>query len=85
MKEHGHYHTVMQYLLPPGRSKENLLDDINDKNYTTHFAGLLSFINLLGPTYKKYGYEDWSKRIKTAHEDWTTECHDKYGEYFYTI
>ena len=88
MKEHGYYTLVRDYLFPPGRTKNDLLNAINDTHYDTNFAMLLCYINLLGESYHKFeriepGY--WNNYIRPAHLIWYNECSDKYPEYLFRI
>ena len=85
MKENGYYNFIINYILPPGRTKFDLLNDINDRNYDTNFAMLLGYLNLLGPSYKKYGFDHWQTIIKKIHEKWLQECAEKYPEYLSRI
>lgn len=82
MKDNGYYKTIMVYLFPDGRTKNDLLDEINSEIYpSTTFARLLGYINLLGPSYKKYGQSHWEEYIKTPHCLWVKCCQDNYPEY----
>lgn len=88
MKEHGYYWRVKCYILPPGRTRNDLLNDINDKGFDTNFSMLLGYLNLLGPSYDKFeriepGY--WNNYIKPAYVIWRDECSEKYPEYLFRI
>ena len=85
MKENGYYWFVTIYLLPPGRTKKDLLNDINDKHYDTNFAMLLGYLNLLGPSYDRLGNQHWVDTIKKPYELWRRCCYDKYPEYLHRI
>ena len=88
MKENGYYWRVKRYILPPGRTRNDLLNDINDKSYDTTFSRLLLYLNLLGQSYEKFeriepGY--WSKYISQANNIWFNECSKKYPEYLHRL
>ena len=85
MKEHGYYTLVRYYLFPPGRTKNDLLNDINDTHYDTNFAMLLCYINLLGPSYHKLGNDHWINTIREPYVIWFNECREKYNEYTHRI
>lgn len=81
MKEHGHYKFIMSYLFPEGRTKEDLLKEINNEQYNTNFSMLLCYINLLGPSYNKLGNDYWHQHISKLYTIWQYECEEKYVEY----
>jgi hypothetical protein len=81
MKENGHYKVVINYLFPSGRTKNDLLDDINKGKNINGFSYLLGYINLLGPSYKKYGISHWEAYIKKPHILWLKKCEEEYEEY----
>ena len=85
MKEHGYYTLVRDYLFPPGRTKNDLLNAINDTHYDTNFAMLLCYINLLGPSYHKLGNYHWIKTIREPYTIWLDECREKYNGYTHRI
>ena len=88
MKENGYYCRVKSYILPPGRTRNDLLNDINDEHYDTNFSHLLLYLNLFGSSYWKFeriesGY--WGKYISPANIIWFNECSDKYPEYLHRL
>ena len=85
MKDNGYYRPMINYLLPPERTKNDLLNDINDEKYSTNFSMLLGYINLLGPTYKKYGHHHWEECVRRPFEIWKKECILNYPEYLHKL
>ena len=81
MKDNGYYKPIMDYLFPPGRTKKDLLDDLNDESQHNNFAMVLGYVNLLGPSYKKYGQQHWETIVKIPYCLWLTECRNNYKEY----
>jgi len=85
MKDNGYYKPIMDYLFPPGRTKKDLLDELNDESKRTNFARVLGYINLLGPSYKKYGQQHWEDKVKIPYSLWLNECSNNYKEYLVRI
>lgn len=80
LKEEGRYHLVINYLFPIGRTKEDMIDAINNETYTS-FKNIFIYGETLGPNYQIYGHDFWEKYICKLHYRWI----DYYNHYYLKV
>ena len=74
LKERGQYISMVKYLFPNGRSKNDMYKDIINCDYFNNcgmnMGDILHITNALGPSFQEKGLGYWEKNIQGMSTDW---------------